>query len=184
MKYEITEEQIREAHKAACSEWKQKIESWFPECFKPKLEINKWYKASKYGSAIFYLTQIIGETIKAYGVNFDGLWVNENDWYAFLDEEYEPATEEEVSEMLKKEAEKRGFKKGVNFIGVIENSYGIKDHVLNTEIYFDSDKEGGLYASKGWIMKDGKWATIVEQPKEMTIEEVEKQLGHKIKIVR
>jgi len=181
MKYEITEEQIREAHNAACSELKQKIVSWFPECFKTKYEIGKWYKSGK--SIINYQ----GGT-SAYGYYSEAdEWEDVNEYWVIFeqkDENLSFATEEEVFSMLKKEAEKRGFKKGVNFIGVIENSYGIKDHVLNTEIYFDSDKEGGLYASKGWIMKDGKWATIVETPKEMTLEEIEKQLGHKIKIVR
>lgn len=36
-KYEVSEEFIKQAHAAACSEWKQKIKEQFPEAFKPKL---------------------------------------------------------------------------------------------------------------------------------------------------
>jgi len=178
---EITEEQIKEAHNAACSQWKQKIEQWFPECFKQKLEVGKWYK-SKTGSIVNYQGGTNG-----YGLTYFGDWCNNSNWDTFISESllWTPATTEEVESMLIKEAEKKGFidNNGVNFIGVEENCYGKNNHILNTKILVDSDIDGGVYASKGWIMKDGKWATIVETPKEMTLEEIEKKLGHKVKIV-
>ena len=36
-KYEVNEDFIKQAHAAACSEWKMKIREQFPEVFKPKL---------------------------------------------------------------------------------------------------------------------------------------------------
>jgi hypothetical protein len=40
-----------------------------------------------------------------------------------------------------------------------------------------------LYAEKGCIYNKGNWAKIIEQPKEMTIEQIEKELGYKVKII-
>ena len=180
--YKITEEQIKDLHSLGFTTVCQNIESWFPECFKKEPELNKWYKHSWKG--FFFFTH----KNKGHGLDANGNWhlipssdVDSGQW--------DLATESEVFEMLKIEAEKRGFadKNGVNFIGVEKNCYGTINHTLKTEILFDSDKNGGLYASKGWIFKNGKWATIVETPKEISIAEakeiVEKQLGHKVKIV-
>lgn len=178
MKYEITEEQIREAHNAACSQWKQKIEEWFPECFNPKYEIGKWYKSGK--SIINYQ----GGT-NAYGYYAErDKWEDVNDSWLVFEEEGDKlslATTEEVESMLIKEAEKRGFKEGVT---VLCARYDSKWTLLRDTASYSYDRNNLTDGSGAYWFWKGKWATIVETPKEMTLEEIEKQLGHKIKIVR
>jgi hypothetical protein len=176
---EITEQQIKEAHNAACSQWKQKIEQWFPECFKPKYEIGKWYKSGK--SIINYQ----GGT-NAYGYYAErDKWEDVNDSWLVFKEECDKlclATTEEVESMLIKEAKKKGYKKGTTIKSLITN---------DREWILDSDKFAIRNNNELWsnkykefcVFKDGKWATIVKTPKEMTLEEIEKQLGHKVKIV-
>ena len=93
---------------------------------------------------------------------------------------FKPDTESEVFEMLKKEAEKRGFVECVCF-------YGASGAKMNTPIEIGKEyniemNDVGLYCDDSYILFKGKWATIVEAPKEMTLEEIEKQLGHKVKI--
>ena len=179
---EITEEQIKEAHNAACSQWKQKIEQWFPECFKTEYEISEWYK-TKTGYFNYQLEN------KSYGTNNDN-WV---DWSWVVDDGVKTgwvigkATTEEVESMLIKEAEKRGLIEGVKINKLDNFYYG----VLNTMIIGKPKLEldGDILVTQSTnnytiaLFNEGKWATIVETPKEMTLEEIEKQLGHKVKIV-
>ena len=183
---EITEEQIKEAHNAACSQWKQKIEQWFPECLKQKLEAGKWYKHfdSDCKEFLFCFNEF-GD--KNYGFNKVGKWSNKLNVYEKYSNKYIKATTKEVESMLIKEAEKRGFIDGVT-VSKIDNYY---KGMLNTMIIGEHEFElyGDVLVAKSTnnyyicLMADGKWATIVETPKEMTLEEIEKQLGHKVKIV-
>ena len=171
---EITEEQIKEAHNAACSQWKQKIEQWFPECFKQNFELNKWYKDGK--TLVFINKPLEQSGVIGYGFFSHGIWTN--DWYYKhgLDK-FRLATTEEVESMLIKEAEKRGYKEGDIVISAKDgNKYSLNYHPFIFE--YGELRLGGIC-----IMSNGKWATIVETPKEMTLEEIEKQLGHKVKIV-
>lgn len=177
MKYKITEEQIKEAHNAACPQWKQKIESWFSECFKVSLEVGKWYKMPYFNSFIGCIKEYDKERFYYYGLNTGGVW-NNNDFYFLRDSLLTPATDEEVESMLKKEAKKRGFKEGVYFNPVASAS---KSKIKKDWIFVDSVN---LLTNDGLeVFNNGKWATIVEQPKEMTLQEIESKLGHKIKII-
>lgn len=178
MKYETTKEFILEAHKSACEGWKTKIEKEFPDVFKN--QYNKWYKHSYKG--IFFFT----DYRCGYGIDSDGGWhispssgIDSGQWT--------PATDTEVSEMLKKEAEKIGYKAG-NF-KCLENWHKNTSHIwhytTSPEYVFQNGLlwiyNIGMFAY--CIFKNGKWATIVEQPTEMTHAEIEKALGKKIKIV-
>ncbi len=174
--YGITEEQIKEAHNAACSQWKQKIEEWFPECFKTEYEIGEWYK-TKTGYFNYQLEN------KSYGTNNDN-WV---DWSWVVDDGVKTgwvigkATTEEVESMLIKEAKKKGFVNGTRFLGV---QGADKDIIIEIGKSCAVEmNQYGLYCQDSYIFYKGEWATIVEIPKEMTLEEIEKQLGHKVKIV-
>ena len=183
---EITEEQIKEAHNAACSQWKQKIEQWFPECFKQKLEAGKWYKHfdSDFKEFLFCFSEL-GD--KNYGFNKVGKWSHELNVYEKYSNKYIKATTEEVESMLIKEAEKRGLIEGIKvskingFYSGYNNNMIIKKHEysLHNNTLFATSTNNYTIA----LFNEGKWATIVETPKEMTLEEIEKQLGHKVKIV-
>lgn len=179
MKYETTKEFILDAHKDACPELKAKIEKEFPDLFKTKFNINSWYKTNS-GAMVCYQG---GEN--SYGFTTFGEWKDIGYHWTLPSNEWTPATDEEVFSMLKKEAEKRVLVDGVTLAKEGINNGLHLDLRPIKGYYFDSienilDSANG----EGWLMKDGKWATIVEQPKEMTLEEIEKQLGHKIKIVR
>ena len=185
---EITEEQIKEAHNAACSQWKQKIEQWFPECFKQNLEAGKWYKDTSNGIFMFcfsgkyasYSSESNNYGINAVGIWSEGLAIHE-------DIKYTPATTEEVESMLIKEAEKKGLIEGVKINKLDNYYYGVLNTMIigkpKLELYGDILVTQSTNGYNTALMKDGKWATIVETPKEMTLEEIEKQLGHKVKIV-
>ena len=174
MKYETTKEFILDAHKDACPELKAKIEKEFPDLFKTKFNINSWYKTNS-GAMVCYQG---GEN--SYGFTTFGEWKDIGYHWTLPSNEWTPATYEEVSEMLKKEAEKRGYcKLGLSIIDVLDGKQKVIDG-LEMRYYNENDV---LTINHDHIFHNGKWATIVEQPKEMTLQEIESKLGHKIKIV-
>lgn len=88
-----------------------------------------------------------------------------------------PATESEVFEALKSEAEKRGFASGC-YHTVVNN----KDKVINCEanypVRFGFDHAENKLLLNNWaIFKNGIWAEIIPS---ITKSEAEKQLGKKI----
>lgn len=93
-----------------------------------------------------------------------------------------PATHEEIETGLIEMSNNLGFKDGVRF-NTIETDIAIcsKNAIVDKSgiFYFDNC----IYTTNGVIYLQGKWATIIEQHKEMTIEEIQKELGYKIKIV-
>jgi len=107
-----------------------------------------------------------------YGIN-NGSWSNTINMSAI--ETWELMTIEEVETALIAEAKKRGFKEGVRFKGV----EGV-DMNLSIEI----GKGKGINGIDSYIFYNGEWATIEEPTKEMTVQELEKELGYKIKIVK
>ena len=98
---------ILEAHKEACSEWKQKIETEFPKLF---VKISGWFKDETQDDFLAYYKN----NIRQYGINSNGHWFD-NCLAHCLGSNDEPATDEEVEQALIKEANRRGFKEGVKF---------------------------------------------------------------------
>ena len=96
MKYEITEEQIKELAKGNA-----KLKTMFPEVFETKLEVGKWYKYNN------FLIYVIDET---HWCGYDACknWQN-NIYYDNLlkDKDFKPATDSEVLEALKNEFKKQ-----------------------------------------------------------------------------
>lgn len=149
----------------------------FPELFKFKLEVGKWYK-NRYGSIVCYQ----GES-KGFGCTRSGRWCYNAVW-GFNSDHYNwtQATDKEVEEMLIKEAKKRGFVEGVMFDCVVSNRTKCE---LKTTVwqYFE---ERNLFSTNysQYIFNNGKWATIIEEPLELTVEEISKKYGREIKIVK
>ena len=181
MKVEVSKEFILEAHKEACNDWKQRIEKEVPELFKDKFEIGKWYRGAHW---LFCYVGGSCRDAEYYGF-YQGEWGDStNGCASFIG--LTEATDKEVEEALIAEAKKRGFslKEGLDIKGVrykdtttIDSSFVYEKNP--NYLWIDENKNG--YAVD--IFKDGKWATIIDQPKEMTIEEIQKELGCKIKIV-
>ena len=104
------------------------------------------------------------------------------------------ATNEEVEAALIKEAKKRGFKEGVKFTQVDRGDYlyGFKKGSKNEKCgpsfarVTYPNGEDILLAGGFAVYGNGKWATIIEEPqvKELTIAELEKEYGCKVKIIK
>ena len=174
MKYEITENQIKEAHNSACKEWKTKIESWFPECFKQKIEVGKWYKD---GASLVFINKYLNNSgIIGYGFTGNGKWKNE--WYHnYSIDKLTPARENEVFEMLKNEAIKKGLVHGVIVQSALYDNWQRR---INGEYRYLNNN--ALIVDNITLFVDGNWAKVIEKPKQMTIEEIEDELGYKFSI--
>ncbi|MCT4238521.1 hypothetical protein HZP42_19250 [Elizabethkingia anophelis] len=169
MKYEVTKEQILEAHADACNEWKEKLEEWFPKVFEQKCEVGKWYwaneKAKREKTFLFFNN---GKNV-TYGFGWDGEWGN------YINHGGEIimgiiATDREVEKRLVIEANKRGYKKGVIFKCPYSTS---KDFIeLNNEEFdfevcgYDPDSKCGmcLRDREGHVLfSNGMWSEIITQ---------------------
>jgi hypothetical protein len=175
----VSKEFILEAHNEACSTWKRKLEEQFPGVFvKDELEVGKWYKASN--GCLFNFIKNENRFNKGFG------FASSMNYYDNF-QEYEvtkciPATPEEVETALINEAKKRGFEynnfkclKLPNFTH--ENCKKLKYSKKDNTLAFTNCKKRNI------VFDNGKWATIIEQPTEMTVAEIEEKLGCKIKIV-
>lgn len=151
------------------------VKELFPELF--ELEIGRWYKA-QYGDAIFKITGIDGEKIKAYGFDYKKQWVNEKNNFGNISNAMQPATKQEVEQALFAEAEKI-YKKG-DYVKSLFSPY--EDFINGT---FDISFDGQIWANgKDFsikVFKDGQWAEIIEEPKEkhLTIAEAVEALQDK-----
>jgi len=179
--YTVSKDFILEAHESACSTWKTKIENQFPELFpKVELEVGKWYVA--YWCDIKYIVCI--ESIDIH-INTNGFNITESGRYTDLpfdvdyDYKWTLATKEEVETALINEAKKRGFEDGVKY-----EELHIKGRICEIKGNIKYHKSSESLRNDGWcLFQNGKWATIIEQPTEMTVAEIEAKLGCKIKIV-
>lgn len=146
-----------------------------------ELEVGKWYKSSFTNGldienkSIFCITKTKhGGSIIAFGFDFYGLWFGEQEIHNPTIDYFAPATESEVFEALKAEAEKRGFKEGAVFT---DKDTRIHVKVLDSSTWFYSKKTNMLHVtipeyqwllnnnvSNPIIFNNGKWATIISQP--------------------
>lgn len=181
----VSKEFILEAHKEACSNWKNKIEKEFPELFvEEKLEVGKWYKIfsqEEYGfNYLWFISEIKNNKIFRYGFDEKGIYYKINNEYNELMsisqmKNFIPATKEEVETALIAEAKKRGLMDNEDIICAYHNK--IKGNIIK-HFYYDK-KETTLWGEHGAVFYNGKWATIIEKPK-FTKEEAEKQFNIKI----
>jgi predicted DNA binding protein len=159
---------IKRLHADSHPSYKGELEKEFPKLFKEDaLVVGKWYKSE---IAIFKVTSLA--PLKSYGV-YSGKWGNE--FYTDITTKLRLATDKEVGQALIKEAKKKGFVKGV----LISNEnmgyhykgmgYSYKGMCSSNKITF---KHGVLSIDNIFIMKDGKWATIIKET--ITKEQAEK----------
>jgi len=149
---------------------------------KDNLEVGKWYWLDNDKCFLYFYTS----KSVTYGFNIAGRWSDTLSECDKISGNEIEATKEEVEEALIKEAKKRGFKEGVVVYSLLRvrkikvdrfHSFGMSGNSLVRYGGIDGD---GMTI----IFKDGKWAEIVEEEaKERTIEQLQKELGYKIKIV-
>ncbi|MCT4263325.1 hypothetical protein HZP32_14505 [Elizabethkingia anophelis] len=177
-KYEVTKEQILEAHADACNEWKEKLEEWFPKVFEQKCEVGKWYWASeKAKREKTYLFFNNGKNV-TYGFAWNGEWNKYLNHGGFEITGIE-ATKDEVKEMLIKEAKIRGYNKQ-NIISLPRQNEITKafneDFTLWNYIGNTLFTERGGYG--GYIVFDnGKWAEIFDLSVEVSKSDIAKLMN-------
>ena len=161
---------VLEAHKAACREWKTKIEKEFPSLFpKPNYEIGQWYKNNNTGCVINYQGGKSG-----YGFHWSSVWRETDRWtFKSLPMDWQPFTDrEKLKELFIQEAKRRGLKHG-NFDCLRSKTTLGKGSYPEFEL--DSSCNFWIYNNKCY--SDGVWAKPFET---ITKEEAEKQLKKKI----
>lgn len=168
--YTITREQILELSKES-SFTNATLNKWFPEVF--ETVFNTGYYKHKNGENPKWFSYANFETKEYYGSGVLGDWFQGNAEYhlKYITSNCEPMSAEEVTEALKKEAVKRGYKEGVHFKDLHTKSPGCVDVV---KYYKDSED---LRSDGCCIFHKGQWAEIIQTK---TKEEAEKLLNCKI----
>lgn len=165
---------IKQAYKGKlgldmCSDWKEKIETTFPEMFpENRLELDNWFKDDQHPNWLMFYTK------DGFKYGFDGNF----DWYSKTKTEYNPngnsenrlATYAEIEEALIKEAKKRG----VWDCPIIDVNGKKRDYKGYGFIFCNNQ----LWSRYGLVFKDGLWAKPLEET--ITKKEAEKQLGKTI----
>lgn len=174
MKFEITEEQIKELSERFGSDNQTKLRSeltnqlkqWFPEVFEPK---TGWFKTKTEGNESYLMYFENG--LSKYGFNGIGRFID-NACSRICNDEY-PATDEEVLKALTNEAIKRGFLKGV----YVKPLWGRLNYwELDTNRFVFNSETNNLHLGL-CVFNNGKWAEII---KTYTKEQAEKMLNAKI----
>ncbi|MCT3835850.1 hypothetical protein HZQ15_18575 [Elizabethkingia anophelis] len=160
MKYEVTKEQILEAHADACNEWKEKLEEWFPKVFEQKCEVGKWYwaseKAKRDKTCLFYYNN----EKTTYGFDWSGSWANDLN-----------SCEGEVTGIEAKDIELEClfFKEACNRYGNSWQNLFIKYDLngsgenVNDEVFTPAFGNNVLWNKNGEVFFEGKWAeTLLE----------------------
>jgi len=157
---EVTEETIKSYHEDACQEFKTRIEKDFPDLFNEGFKVGKWYKSSGETKAVYFLKEIIGTTLMAYGINWRSEWRDLKDFGNTTDSGQEPATDEEVSTALISEAKKRGYKSGNHNCLTIGNTCDL----VKAKYFFEyGDLWMGEITKRNLIFCDGLWAEIIKE---------------------
>lgn len=145
---------------------KYKMKDEFPEVFKVKLEVGKWYK---------FLGNLC---VHSGGTKTYGFWNEEfrNNIsfgpFDFEDNDIVKATEQEVFEALKNEAVRRGFVGKDIYIKIGDRQYCLESEIGKFQL------ASNLFFYQGAkIFKNGTWAEIIPTK---TKEEAEKLLNCKI----
>ena len=134
----------------------------------PSLEVGKWYKSI--GGGFKYLLYLVSidnglDSCTAYGFVDDEFYIETD---INFDMKQVPATDKEVETALIKEAKKRGFKEGVRFNNACKT--GEIAHGKNTGVVNKiRSNDCGLFTSNQYIIFNGKWAEIIEEPKTVTL---------------
>ena len=153
--FTITEEQIKEL-----SKWKhgkRLMQEWFPEAFEKQLEVGNVYKYPSFRRGKF-MFKFNGFGANNYGFSTIGEWSNDLGVWKNEVNLYQEATEEEWLEALKKEAKRRGFKKGVKY-NYVNNPYLIKR--FKDKLYLGHSVD--LVDGGDVILEDGVWAEVIKE---------------------
>lgn len=172
---------IKKAHSAACSEWKNWIETEFPKLFKDKeFKVCTWYKIQPNSSCTHCaLICYQGPEKSSYGIDHGGNWTvaYNPQVFDYKEEEITVATEKEIEDSMVRIAGKKGYDIGTYYKDAdsiaISRTLEIKGALkFHLDVNCLTDGHGGFVYCKGF------WAKKVEI---ITKKEAEKKLGKIIK---
>jgi len=139
------------------------------------------FVANKFGS-IVYARKIDGSEVYGYGIDSSGDYYKDDENVLRLPNPRE-ATKQEVEEAFTKLARKMGYVKGITFKSALTGEERTAETDAISFVYNLDDFM--VYLDGMAIFDNGKWAKIIEKKhQEMTVAEIEKALGKKIKIVK
>ena len=188
---ELTQEQINfikgsVKHPDVCSIWRTKIRNNFPEVFGEDIEVGKWYRL-RGTDFVYFLDKpfIPNERQTFYGFSHDGSWSNE--LKVTHGKETIELSKNEVLELLKAEAIKRGLTEGKRVCALKMDGTYIESHIFEIDedkFSYDEDADEHSLDNRGRrVFIGGVWATKVKK-KKMTKKQIEQELGFEIKIVK
>jgi hypothetical protein len=131
----------------------------------PKLEVGKWYKSKveKWSKVLIYITDITDSWIYFFGHDTDdsSSWIEEGRLTKKNENlfEFSPATDDEVVEMLTKEAKKR-YKTGDTIVSTYNGELYELDIIFS---YHLKKTDKGVFSYGYEVMRHGKWAEVVEE---------------------
>lgn len=149
----------------------EELREHFPEAFEDEKPLDRWYV----GSDKLFVFE--GKDVR-YGINRVGKWFC-SDRVTSIYPTHILATDEEVLERLSAYAKKQGYKEGVII------SQDNLPYATNPRIELGSTIGNGGFSLVDnhlcfdllSIMQDGKWADIIEEPKQEPIHPLEKALN-------
>jgi hypothetical protein len=144
---------------------------------KPNIEVGKWYK-NKFNSALCYC---INKELNGYGFSAYNDWVNDCIWLKSQPElNWIEATEQEATERLIEEANRRGYVLGNH--KCLRHSFLTYIEGFDTHFFF-RQKDNTLWIEKrgnraNCVFENGKWADIIDEKAEVkeTIARLESEL--------
>jgi len=146
---------------------------------KKELVVGKWYK-STFNALVFNDN---GKLLGFVNSAWKDFIINTSELSKKALKHYSEATPQEIQQALENEARKRGFKEGVKFKNVCGTDSKICT-LIGEKFIIGFLGRNNLHEknSEGIIFENGIWAEII-QPKPMTQQQIEKELGYEISII-
>ena len=168
--FEITKEQILQLNSYDNYNIGVALKQWFPEAFKRELEYGKWLKTDEFDNHKWMIFQI--DENSYYGFDANGKWIDikSKGYDGTKDANNRYATDKEVETALIVEAKRRGFNKTTMITQTFnENQKMCIGFWDERSVKFERNK---LFAKGVRIFDNGKWAEIISEPIEVTLEQI------------
>jgi hypothetical protein len=144
---------------------------------KAKLKVGEWYRRKGDKSIFKITTHEEDDKYNGYGLDLDGEWFHINDCgYLFYDKLLVLATEEEVKEALINQCKKLGI-----WEVPVKCLSGLSSEKSRFGIIFHDNR---LWSTYGVVFQNGVFAEPLPIKKEMTVSQLEKELGYEIEIIK
>ena len=179
-----TKDLVRQLHKDSNTTLKKRIEVEFPFLLQEANLIEGSYYRKKGTKLVLCFNGDYNS--KQWGFNLSGDWspslavYNRNNYYEKLEDN-------EVKDLLVKEAIKRGFIEGTTYICAAKCTTDKERVVSNSGRweFFPQENRLSMFCNN-YFFEDGAWAIIrekVEDIRELTVSEISKELGYKVKVI-